>query len=167
MMTPESGDLRLLNTATARELLQSCAPAHLAYVKADGTPRIHASWFVWTGELLALPICMPVPDISLAVERVRALKANPDVAVSIDSDTFPAEVLMLRGSVEFSEFEGVSQEYMAATVRYLGGRAARAHLVRIDRFEARTININLRPTWAGMLGFDSPVPSSPVLSASA
>jgi hypothetical protein len=43
------GDLRLLDSAIAQRLLSSAIPARLAYIAADGTPRIVSSWFHWTG----------------------------------------------------------------------------------------------------------------------
>jgi hypothetical protein len=44
------GDLRLLDSDVARRLLSSTIPARLAYIATDGTPRVVATWFHWTGE---------------------------------------------------------------------------------------------------------------------
>jgi hypothetical protein len=49
--------------------------------------------------------------------RLRALRANPDVTVMIDTETFPPEVLTLRGRVEITEVDGVPPEYAAAARR--------------------------------------------------
>jgi hypothetical protein len=53
--------------------------------------------------------------------RVRALRANPDVAVSIDTESSPPEVLSLRGKADITENDGVAAEYAAAAHRFLGG----------------------------------------------
>ena len=52
------GDLRLLESEAAKRLLASTVPARLAYVAADGTPRVLPTWFHWTGEEL---VCMVAP----------------------------------------------------------------------------------------------------------
>src|SRR4029078_12290700 len=96
-MTLEQGDLRLLETDLAQRLLTATIPARYAYTARDGTPRIVSSWFAWTGDELVLPTFIAAPHVSHAAYRVRALRANPDVAVSIDTETFPPEVLRIRG----------------------------------------------------------------------
>src|SRR5215204_5957334 len=72
-MTLEQGDLRLLDTDLATRLLTSTIPARYAYTSLDGTPRIVASWFVWTGEELVLPAFVSAPHVAHAAYRVRAL----------------------------------------------------------------------------------------------
>src|SRR2546430_13693065 len=99
-MTLKQGDLRLLDTAVARRLLSSRIPARFAYVATDGTPRVLATWFHWTGELLAMPTFLAAPHVRHAVARLRALRANPAVAVTIDTESFPPDVLTIRGRVE-------------------------------------------------------------------
>jgi hypothetical protein len=55
-MTIEQGDPRLLESDLAQRLLGSTIPARYAYTALDGSPRLVASWFTWTGEELVLPI---------------------------------------------------------------------------------------------------------------
>ena len=132
-MTLEQGDLRLLETDLAARLLTSTIPARYAYTSLDGTPRIVASWFVWTGEELVLPTFISAPHITHAAYRVRALRANPDVAVSIDTDSFPPEVLSIRGKAESTEIAGVAAEYAEAAHRFLGSEQAAGYLAQIDQ----------------------------------
>src|SRR5215475_2538746 len=113
-MTLKQGDLRLLETDVARRLLSSRIPARFAYVAADGTPRVLATWFVWTGEVLAMPTFLAAPHVRHAAGRLRALRANPHVAVTIDTETFPPEVVTIRGHVEVSEVDGIPAEYASA-----------------------------------------------------
>jgi hypothetical protein len=162
-MTPttlEQGDPRLLETDLARRLLTSTIPARYAYSAADGTPRIVASWFVWTGEELVLPTFLSAPHIRHAAYRVRALRAMPDVAVSIDTDTFPPEVLSIRGRADVSEADGVVPEYAQAAHRYLGAQEATEYLAQIDRPGTRMARIAVRPSWVGLLDFQDRLPSA-------
>lgn len=78
----------------------------------------------------------------------------------IDTETFPPEVLTIRGRVEISEVEGVPAEYAAAARRYLGDEAAEAYLAQIDRPGTRMARIELSPTWVGVLDFQARLPSA-------
>ena len=99
------GDLALLETETAQRLLAATIPARMAFIAPDGTPRIVPSWFHWTGAELVMPTYIAGPRIGIRhpAARVAALRARPDVAVSIDTETFPPQSLTLRGKVEITE----------------------------------------------------------------
>src|SRR5215208_443779 len=102
-MTLEQGDLRLLDTDLATRLLTSTIPARYAYTSLDGTPRIVASWFVWTGEELVLPAFVSAPHVSHPAYRLRAPRANPDVTVSLDTESSTPEVRSIRGKAGITE----------------------------------------------------------------
>ena len=159
-MTLAQGDLRLLASEVAQRLLSSRIPARFAYVATDGTPRVLGTWFHWTGEVLAMPTFLAAPHVRHPPGRLRALRANPSVAVTIDTETFPPEVLTLRGSVELSEVDGVAPEYAAAARRYLGEEPAAAYLAEIDRPGTRMARVDLRPSWVGVHDFQSRLPSA-------
>jgi hypothetical protein len=159
-MTLGQGDLRLLESEAAQRLLSARIPARFAYLATDGTPRVLATWFHWTGEVLAMPTFLAAPHVRHSPGRLRALRANPNVAVTIDTETFPPEVLTMRGRVEISEVEGVPAEYAAAARRYLGEEAASAYLEQIDQPGTRMARIDLRPSWVGVHDFQSRLPSA-------
>src|SRR5438270_7579846 len=119
-MTLKQGDLGLLETDIARRLLSSRIPARFAYLATDGTPRVLATWFTWTGVVLAMPTFLAAPHVRHAAGRLRALRANPNAAVTIDTETFPPEVLTVRGRVQIGEVDGIPAEYASAARRYLG-----------------------------------------------
>jgi hypothetical protein len=48
------GDLRLLGDPIARGLLDSLELARLAYVAADGTPRVIPVGWIWTGDTFVI-----------------------------------------------------------------------------------------------------------------
>lgn len=159
-MTIEQGDPRLLQTELARRLLASTIPARCAYAALDGTPRIAASWFEWTGEELVMPTFISAPHVAHATYRTRALRARPDVAVSIDTETFPPHVLSIRGRAEIAEVDGIVAEYARAAHRYLGSEEATAYLAQLDHPSTRMARIAVRPTWVGLLDFETRLPSA-------
>jgi hypothetical protein len=111
-MALKQGDLGLLESDVARRLLAARIPARFGYVALDGTPPVLPTWFHWTGEVLAMPTFIAAPHVRHPAGRLRALRAHPDVAVTIDTDTSPPEVLSIRGRVEITEFDGIPPEYV-------------------------------------------------------
>jgi hypothetical protein len=156
----EQGDLRLLETDVAKRLLSSTLPARYAWTSVDGTPRIVSSWFVWTGDELVMPTFISAPHVRHPAYRVRALRANPDVAVSIDTETFPPEVLSIRGKASITEVDGIPPEYAEAAHRYLGSEQAAAYIAQIDQPGTRMARIAVRPAWVGVLDFQTRLPSA-------
>ena len=156
----KQGDVGLLESEVAQRLLASRIPARFAYVALDGTPRVLSTWFQWTGEMLAMPTFIAAPHVRHPARRLRVLRAHPDVAVTIDTETSPPEVLSLSGRVEISEVDGIPPEYAAAARRYLGEDVAREYLAGIDQPGTRMARIDLRPTWVGVHDFRSRLPSA-------
>lgn len=157
---PQQGDPRLLESDVARRLLESSIPARYAYTSADRTPRVVASWFHWTGEELVMPTFVSAPHVRHPAYRVRALRANPEVAVTIDTESFPPEVLTIRGTAEISEVDGIVPEYALAAHRYLGDEEATGYLAQIDHPSTRMARIGVRPAWVGVIDFQTRMPSA-------
>ena len=155
------GDLALLDTELAQRLLAAPIPARLAFTALDGTPRVVPSWFHWTGRDLVTVTYVAGPNIGIRhpAARLAALRARPDVAVTIDTETFPPQSLSLRGPVEITEVDGLAPEYAAAARRYLGEEAAAGLLAAMDQPGTVQARIVLRPTWVGMLDFETRLPS--------
>jgi hypothetical protein len=159
-MQLRQGDPALLETDVAKRLLASSIPARYAYTSADGTPRVVASWFHWTGEELVMPTFISAPHVRHAAYRVRALRANPDVAVTIDTESFPPEAVTIRGRAEVREVDGITPEYALAAHRYLGEEEATTYLAQIDHPSTRMARIAVRPTWVGVVDFQTRMPSA-------
>jgi pyridoxamine 5'-phosphate oxidase-like protein len=83
-----------LSATGAQELLAAAASAHLAYNAEDGTPRVVPVRIFWTGTEFVISTATTSP-------KVAALKARPDVALSIDGGDTPEQVraLSVRGRV--------------------------------------------------------------------
>jgi hypothetical protein len=93
------GDLRLLETDLAQQLLRSSIPARLAFVATDGTPRVVPTWFEWNGVEIVMVTYVAGPNVGIRhpAARIAALRANPTVALTIDTEGFPSQSLTIRG----------------------------------------------------------------------
>jgi hypothetical protein len=148
------GSLELLDTPVARKLLASAIPARVAYTARDGTPRIVPSWFQWTDGELVMPTYIQAPHIPPpGARRLAALRARPDVAISIDTGAEPPQVLLVRGKARITEVDGVDADYVVSARQYLGEEGARQLLDMVDQPGTRMARITVRPTWVGLLDF--------------
>jgi hypothetical protein len=155
-MTTKQGDVALLQDPVAQELLHSVRPARLAYVWTDGTPRVIPMNFYWNGQELVLHTLAAAP-------KVRALRRNPAVALTIDTDTVPAKVLLVRGTATLAPLADGDVELLKATERYLGTEGAAAWLTQLERMAPHTgggIRIGIQPAWVGILDFQQRFPST-------
>jgi hypothetical protein len=85
--------------------------------------------------------------------RLAALRARPDVAVAIDTETEPPQALLIRGKAQISEVDGVDPDYAISARQYLGKEAARELLDMVDQPGTRMARITVRPAWVGLLDF--------------
>jgi hypothetical protein len=155
------GDIRLLETDPAQRLLHSSIPARMAFIATDGTPQVVPSWVHWNGREIVMATYTAGPNIGIRhpAARLAALRANPSVALTIDTDQWPPQSLTLRGQVEISEVAGVASEYAAAARGYLGDAPAEEMLAGVDQPGTAQARITLRPTWVGLLDFATRLPS--------
>ena len=91
---------------------------------------------------------------------IAALRANPTVAVTIDTEQFPSQSLSIRGRADIDEVDGLAPEYIAAAHRYLGDEGAAGMLASMDQPGTVQARIVVRPTWAGLLDFVDRLPSA-------
>jgi hypothetical protein len=159
-MSLPQGDLGLLESDTAKRLLGSSIPARLAYVALDGTPRVIPTWFFWTGGELVMGTFLAAPHVRHAAARLAALRANPAVAVTIDTEDSPPTALSIRGRASVTEVDGVAPEYALAAPRYMGAEAAAGYLAMLDQPVTRMARIAVRPTWVGLVDFQTRLPST-------
>ncbi|HEY3713378.1 MAG TPA: pyridoxamine 5-phosphate oxidase [Jatrophihabitantaceae bacterium] len=145
------GDVRLLDTPVARELLAAATPAHLAYTARDGLPRNIPINFHWNGAELVM-------GAFTGTYKLAALGAHPTVAITIATHHRGAKVLLLRGEVTLTDVDGLLEEYAIAQRRTTGDEASRGYLASIDKPGLRMVRIALRPAWVGVLDFSTRVP---------
>lgn len=154
------GDLRLLETDLARQLLRSSIPARLAYIATNRTPRVVPTWFEWNGAEIVMSTYVAGPNAGIRhpAARLAALRANPAVALTIDTEDRQPKVLAIRGRAEIDEVEGLAPEYVSAAHRYLG-EAAADMVAAMDQPGTVQARIVVRPTWVGVLDFAERLPS--------
>jgi len=147
------GGLALLEEPVAKALLQSTQPAHLAYIAADGTPRVVPVWFHWTGRALVVGSPPTSP-------KVQALSPTAPVAVSIDTATWPYQVLQIRGAARVDSVPGVAPEYVLAAERYFGAERGKAWVAQVGAMFSHMARISVEPEWVGLLDFESRFPGA-------
>jgi hypothetical protein len=152
-MPTKQGDLKLLDDPIAQELLRSTIPARLAYVWHDGTPRVIPIWFHWNGEEFVLGTPPNAP-------KVKVLLQNSKVALTIDTDTWPHKVLLIRGTAKVETVNGVVPEYAAAAQRYFGEERGRAWVEQVRGMFPQMARISVRPEWVGIIDFEKRFPSA-------
>jgi hypothetical protein len=147
------GSPELLHSPLARTLRPRPSRPASPYTAKDGTPRIVASWFQWTDGELVMPTFIRAPHVAAPSRRLTALRARPDVAVSIDTDGTPAQALLVRGKAQITEVDGIDPDYAVSARQYLGEEAAGEYLAMADQPGTRMARITVRPTWVGLLDF--------------
>lgn len=151
VMSLPQGDVRLLTSPVAQQLLASSELARVAYVASDGTPRVFPMLFHWTGSELVLATFA-------GARKITALRARPDAAVTIDTASTPPESLLIRGRATVTDVEGVVPEYVLAQRRYAGPEQGDTNIAAIDQPGVRMARIAIRPTWVGVLDFQTRLP---------
>ncbi len=152
-MPVKQGDLELLQNPIAQELLQSKIPARLAYVWMDGSPRVVPLWFHWNGHEIVMGTPPKAP-------KLKALAKNPKVSLTIDDNSFPHKVLLVRGMARLETMEGIVPEYAAAAERYFGPERGQAWVKQLRGMVSSMVRITIKPEWVGLLDFQTRFPSA-------
>ena len=90
--------------------------------------------------------------------RPRALRANPNVAITIDTEEFPPHVLLIRGQASVTDVDGFAPEFKEAARRYPGEEGAKSFL-EMRKSGVRMARIAVRPTWVGTRDVQTRMPS--------
>jgi pyridoxine/pyridoxamine 5'-phosphate oxidase len=152
MFLPQ-GDTRLLDDPIAQSLLTSTELARVAYTAKDGTPRVIPMLFHWDGTGIVLPTFAQS-------HKIASMRRRPAIAVTIDRQGPPPEVLMLRGTAEIVTTDGVAPEYALAQRRYYGDEQGAANTEQAAQSGAPMARIVLRPAWVGLLDFQNRFPGA-------
>ncbi|SOD64086.1 Pyridoxamine 5'-phosphate oxidase [Streptomyces zhaozhouensis] len=142
----------VLSRPLARALLTSRAPARLAYVARDGTPRVVPIGHHWDGAGFLMFTAPGAP-------KVRALEARPQVALTLDTEGFPPRALLVRGTARLGTVEGVPEEFLDASAPAGAGERA-AFAAEARALYRRMTRIAVTPEWAKLLDFETTLPSA-------
>ena len=152
-MATKQGSVTLLNDPVAQNLLQSRIPARLAYNWRDGTPRVVPIGFHWNGAEIVLGTPPGAP-------KMKVLKTGSKVAITIDGDSMPYKVLLIRGDVRTDTVDGIAPEYAAMCKRVFGEEGGQAWLDQIKPITPQMARVFIKPTWVGILDFEQRFPSA-------
>ena len=153
MKAVHQGDLALLQDPASQELLRSTIPARLAYVWTDGTPRVIPIWFHWNGSEFVMATPPKAP-------KLKALAKNPKVSFTIDDNTFPHKVLLIRGTARMENVDGIVPEYVMAAERYFGPEQGKAWVAQLGQMVSSMVRVTITPDWIGLLDFQTRFPSA-------
>jgi hypothetical protein len=143
----------VLNRPCSRELLARDL-TRLAYVAKDGTPRAIPIGFTWTGSEIVLCTTKNAP-------KLPSLRANPMVALTIDTEVHPPKILLLRGRAELDVVEGIPQEYLKMNGSYAMTPEQRVTWeAEVRSLYDGMVRIVVTPTWAKLIDFESTLPSA-------
>jgi len=144
---------QVMNDPLAQELLTSAIPARLAYVGLDGFPRAIPVGFLWDGTRFVVGTATNSP-------KMQALSANPKVALTIDTNTFPPHVLLVRGAARVEIVDGVAPEYLEASKRYVPSEQWEAFEKQVRALYKQQGRITIVPQSAKLLDFETRLPSA-------
>jgi hypothetical protein len=143
----------VLNRPYAQELIASRIPARIAYTALDGTPRVVPTNYLWTGSAVVIASAE-------TSAKVAALRANPRVAITIDSEPMPPKTLLLRGAASVDVVEGVPQEFLDAARRRTPDEYWDAWSSSLPGLYPRMAVITITPDWAKLIDFETNAPKA-------
>jgi hypothetical protein len=143
----------VLNRPLSQELLARDL-TRLAYVAKDGTPRCVPIGFVWNGSRIVM---CTTPNAA----KVAALRHNPAVALTIDTEVHPPKILLLRGRAELDVVEGIPEEYLQMNGSYEMTPEQRVEWeAEVRSLYDSMVRIVVTPTWAKLIDFETTLPSA-------
>ena len=134
------------------EALLSRPLARLAYVAKDGTPRTIPIAFVWNG---AEVVVVTPPN----APKLASLRANPAVALTIDTEDHPPKILLIRGRAELDHVDGIPSEFLQANAVPPEQHDAWEKEVR-SLYTDGMVRVVITPTWAKLIDFETTLPSA-------
>jgi hypothetical protein len=141
----------LMDDPVAQELVKAPIHARLAYCARDGSPRVIPIGYTWNGEVFVM--CSPVN-----APKVKALTANPKVALTVDTDSFPPHVLLVRGEAAVEVVDGVPDEFIEAARRFVGEEGMPEWEAGVRALYKQMAIIRVTPTWAKIFDFETRFP---------
>jgi hypothetical protein len=143
----------VLDRPLSRELLARDL-ARLAYVAPDGTPRCIPIAFTWNGSRIVM--CT-----TKNAAKLPALRQNPAVALTIDTEVHPPKILLLRGAAELDVVDGIPDEYLQMNGSYAMTPEQRvAWEAEVRSLYDGMVRILVTPTWAKLIDFETTLPSA-------
>jgi general stress protein 26 len=145
--------VEILSRAYSRELLARDI-CRLAYVAEDGTPRSIPIAFTFNGTEIVMCTTKNAPKLA-------ALRRNPAVALTIDTEVHPPKILLIRGTAELDIVDGIPEEYLQMNGSYEMTAEQRVEWeAEINSLYDGMVRIVVTPTWAKLIDFETTLPSA-------
>lgn len=145
--------LRVLDTPSAQALLQSKLLLRLGYIGRDGYPRVVPIGHLWKRGRFVVCTASRAP-------KVKALQLNPRVALSMDTETQPPHILLVRGTAAVEIVDGVPSEYLEASRKYIPQEQWEAFETQVRGLYDQMARISITPEWAKLIDFETTLPSA-------
>ncbi|MGW3430896.1 pyridoxamine 5'-phosphate oxidase family protein [Streptomyces melanosporofaciens] len=143
----------ILNRPISQELLARDL-TRLAYVAGDGIPRCIPIAFTWNGSEIVLCTTKNAP-------KLPALRKNPMVALTIDTEVHPPKILLIRGRAELDVVDGIPDEYVQMNGSYEMTPEQRiAWEAEVRSLYDGMVRIVVTPTWAKLIDFENTLPTA-------
>ncbi len=143
----------VLNRPLSQELLARDL-VRLAYVAGDGAPRNVPIGFTWNGTEIVMCTAKNAP-------KVQALRRNPMVALTIDTEAHPPLILLIRGRAELDVVDGIPDEFFASNGTYSMTPEQRVEWeAGVRSLYDGMARIVVTPTWAKLIDFETTLPSA-------
>jgi len=144
---------KVFSNPVVQELMRSSVPARFAYNGPDDFPRVVPIGFFWNGRqfLLFTPPNAP---------KVPALTANSKLALTIDTNAMPPNILLVRGTVTLKQVDGVPDEYIEASRKVVDEAGFAEWEAGVRALYKQMVRITLTPTWAKFIDFKTTLPSA-------
>ena len=93
--------------------------------------------------------------------KVAALRHNPTVALTIDTEEHPPRILLVRGRAELDDVEGIPDEYLGMNGAYQMTPEQRVEWeAGVRALYDGMVRIVVTPTWAKLIDFETTLPSA-------
>jgi hypothetical protein len=135
----------------AQQLLDEVPVLHLAYTGLDGAPRGIPVGYLWDGTRFQFWTIPGAP-------KVRALQADPRVAITIDMLGTPPRLLLARGRAAVAVVDGVPAGYLEASHRGLPPEGWDDFDTQVRGLYDQMVAITVTLDWAKLIDFETSAP---------
>lgn len=136
-MRPATLDLSTPHGAHIAERLRDDLIIWLATTRPDGRPHLVPVWFLWDGEAILI--------FSQPNQKLRNLRANPQVALSLDNTKSGGDVVTIEGMAELPPRGSLTVELAPYAEKYADRLRAMGRTPR-QMAQVYTESIRITPT---------------------
>jgi hypothetical protein len=140
----------ILTDPVTVDLVEKQPIMQIAYAAVDGSPRaVPVGYLLREGKFLFFTI--PSSD------KVAALRRDPRIALTVD--VFPPPCcLLVRGTVDLREEDGVPDEYLEASFRTMPAEQHAAFEEQVRALYDSMVRVVVTPTWVRLNDFERTAP---------